>query len=540
MPFTLEKNSGVYEIDTSLLQPRYSSTEDYASDGTWSPAPANTFPQSLKDAILARLKVVMDTRRNVVGPSQEPNPSGSGVHYTGYAVPLTVLPPKPEDQISELKIEPIRSTNSNFAARKKAGEIVVAPYRSKGFVRVKRVAGIKDISSTARGSLYLMVGLAGSAGFVVSGTRWYYKPRYYIEPWTTSFVKVRTRTYTSDWVIPKFWNASELYPQLKEYEPPPELVTEVWGNNNRKRLDFLTTMAEIPKTVSSMLDSLGYLANLIVELKRGRFYLNKSRQRQINELGKDVNARRIEIIKSFDQKISRARKPWLKQKLRYKKQKQLASLERYRKRKDRQMYREFTTQMSSLWLKFRYEVMPLVYTAEDALDVIASATSDYITSRDRVTLPMTLTPDPGWGLNQPVVEIPREIKVMVKSRLRPENSYSKTMSSNPFSTAWELLTLSFVVDWFINIGDVIAAYTGGYSDTSGATSSLKLDSTSTYTYKGITGAYVELSTNFYTRNTIDPRLCGGLVIRPELNLFRYLDAMSLTWSRSRLKISRAN
>ena len=35
----------------------------------------------------------------------------------------------------------------------------------------------------------------------------------------------------------------------------------------------------------------------------------------------------------------------------------------------------------------------------------------------------------------------------------------KRFGMNPIGTAWELTTLSFVIDWFISVGDFIAAYT---------------------------------------------------------------------------------
>ena len=145
---------------------------------------------------------------------------------------------------------------------------------------------------------------------------------------------------------------------MKKYVAPPDMITRVWADNNRKRLDFLTTMAELPKTLESILDGFGYLASLVKDLKRGRIYANKAYQRQINELGKDVQLRRVEIIRSFDQKLSRARTAAAILKLQYRKRKALDRLERYQKRKGKQMYRELTTTLSSLWLQFRYEVSP--------------------------------------------------------------------------------------------------------------------------------------------------------------------------------------
>ena len=122
-----------------------------------------------------------------------------------------------------------------------------------------------------------------------------------------------------------------------------------------------------------------------------------------------------------------------------------------------------------------YSRLALAYTAQDGLDVIADLHSQFITSRGRLQQEVAITTQPGWGLSDPVLKIPFLQRVMIKSKLSPTDNYGKTLSTNPFLTAWELLTLSFVVDWFINIGEVIAAFTGGYSSTSGSTSSNLFD-----------------------------------------------------------------
>lgn len=52
-------------------------------------------------------------------------------------------------------------------------------------------------------------------------------------------------------------------------------------------------------------------------------------------------------------------------------------------------------------------------------------------------------------------------KVVYRARVHDEvlRALSQLGLANPFSTAWELLPLSFVVDWFLPIGDFLAALT---------------------------------------------------------------------------------
>lgn len=521
--------------DSGEGQCSYSTSEDYAADGPWAAAPLNSLPQSLRASMMESIKTSAIARQHVIGPEW-----GSDGRFTGYASVIGQPDPKPADTVDTYTVKRRKVSNGNFRQRVKAGEIVVAPYSSDGKVTVKRTAGLKDLSWAFNLGYRIDGSLASSAGFVVSGDRWYYTKRHFIKPRHFYNWRMNRFKYESVWVMPNFFPAREIYSRLTgSLVPDTELVTQVWADNNTKRLDFLTAMAEMPQTLSSFLDALGYLASLIKDLKRRRFFLNKAHQRVQNKLGISFAERRTQIVSKYDRKIASARKPAVISKLRHRKEKALRALVAMRQREEKKAYREFTTQVASLWLSFRYEIMPLYYQSQDVLDVIANSTSEFLTSRDRIEQAINIGVPMEWNLNQDyLVSRPRH-NVMVKSKLSPDNNIGKTLSVNPFTTAWELLTLSFVVDWFVNIGDVIAGFTGGYSDTSGATASWRFDDRLVFRDKNTSSAMVTVDINFYTRRVIDPRLCGGLAWSPNLNLSRYLDAMSLSWNRSRLKISRA-
>lgn len=521
--------------DSGEGQPSFSNNGDYAASGPSSPALITTMPQSLRDSMKNSIMVTAQARRDVIGP--EWGPDG---RFTGYASVIGTPDPKPADIVNKFRIERKPVSNPNFRQRVKAGEIVVAPYTSDGEITVKLVAGQKDISSTPEHDYLIDSSLASSTGFTVVGDRWYYTKRHFIIPRYFANWRMRRRKYVTGWVMPTFFSPKEIFDHLKDsLVPDVELVTQVWADNNTKRMDFLTAMAEMPRTLSSFLDALGYLGSLIKDFKRRRFFLNKAQQRIHNKLGMSFAERRSQISSKYDRKIASARKPAIIVRLRHRKEKALKALDKMRVREEKKMAREFATQAASLWLSFRYEIMPLYYQSQDVLDVIANSTSEFMTSRDFVVKAINIGIPSEWNLDQEnLVSQPRH-SVMVKSKLSPENNIGKTLSVNPFTTAWELLTLSFVVDWFVNFGDVIAGFTGGFSDDSGATASWRFDDKKVFHLKNISSAMVIVDINFYSRQVIDPRLCGGLAFSPKLNFFRYLDAMSLSWNRSRLKISRA-
>lgn len=521
--------------DSGEGQAFYASNSDYAESGPWSTALVTTIPKSLRDSMRNSIMVTAQARRNVIGPEW-----GPGGRFTGYASVIGEPDPKPADIVNEFRIERRKVSNGNFQQRVKAGDIVVAPYTSDGKITVKLVAGQKDISSSPDYDYLIDSSLASSAGFKVVGDRWYYTKRHFIIPRSFANWRMRRRKYVTQWAMPTFYSPKEIYDFLKDsLVPDTGLVTQVWADNNTKRMDFLTSMAEMPQTLASFLDALGYLGSLIKDFKRRRFFMNKAHQRIRNKLGMSFAERRTQILSKYDRKIASARKPAVITKLRQRKEKALKALDRMRVREEKKMVREFATQAASLWLSFRYEIMPLYYQSQDVLDVIANSSSEFMTSRDFVVKAINIGIPLEWNLDQEyLVSEPRH-NVMVKSKLSPENNIGKTLSVNPFTTAWELLTLSFVVDWFVNFGDVIAGFTGGYSDDSGSTASWRFDDKKVFHSKNISSAMAIVDINFYTRQVIDPRLCGGLAFSPQLNLFRYLDAMSLSWNRSRLKISRA-
>lgn len=520
--------------DSGEGQPSYSHS-DYAPSGPWDTIGLHTIPKSLRDSMKNSIMAAAQVRRNVIGPEWGPNG-----RFTGYASVIGTPDPKPADVVNKFTIKRKAVINANFSQRVKAGEIVVAPYTSDGEIAVKLVAGQKDFSSTADYDYLIDSSLASSAGFVVAGDRWYYTKRHFIIPGEFLNWRMRRRKYVTRWVMPTFYSPKEIFDRLKDsLVPDIGLVTQVWADNNKKRMDFLTAMAEMPRALSSFLDALGYLGTLIKDFKRRRFFLNKAHQRIRNKLGVSYAERRLQILSKYDRKIASARKPAVILRLRQRKEKALKALDRMRIREEKKMVREFATQAASLWLSFRYEIMPLYYQSQDVLDVIANSTSEFMTSRDSVVKAINMGIPLEWNLDQENLVSQPKHKVMVKSKLSPDNNIGKTLSANPFTTAWELLTLSFVVDWFVNFGDVIAGFTGGYSDESGTTASWRFDDKKVFRLKDTPSAMAIVNINFYTRKVIDPRMEGGLACSPDLNLFRYLDAMSLSWNRSRLKISRA-
>lgn len=116
---------------------------------------------------------------------------------------------------------------------------------------------------------------------------------------------------------------------------------------------------------------------------------------------------------------------------------------------------------SNLWLSYRYGLMPLIYSTDDAA-VAFSAMDTRYAKVYQVTIPDSGKHYSGTaGTTKGRASISEETTCFynISCRLRAVVDYSEALSSrlgsNPWTpviTAYELITLSFVLDWFYDIG----------------------------------------------------------------------------------------
>lgn len=124
------------------------------------------------------------------------------------------------------------------------------------------------------------------------------------------------------------------------------------------------------------------------------------------------------------------------------------------------------------WLEYRYAIMPLAYSAQDILSLIKNRKRKYKTTRRTVT--GTVEDSKEGGAETYFYQVASgSIETYVTCKGVWESAASRTYSQidlNLFTTAWELLPLSFVVDWFIGVGDYIEALAKSVTGTGNITS----------------------------------------------------------------------
>lgn len=182
--------------------------------------------------------------------------------------------------------------------------------------------------------------------------------------------------------------------------------------------------------------------------------------------------------------------------------------------------------IATLWLQYRYAIMPNVYLIEDSLDYLAKGERVYQTERggtSRSTEPHEIN---GWVI--PPIEIVD--RVFVKNRFGV-GFLNPTLQNNLAVTAWELVPLSFVIDWVLNIGDLL----GSLSPATGSVQevvqySRRTNISVSLSHPDWIGAPVRVDINNYKSVGIDNVYEEiGIVADPSMSLKRWLDAGALSW-----------
>lgn len=144
---------------------------------------------------------------------------------------------------------------------------------------------------------------------------------------------------------------------------------------------------------------------------------------------------------------------------------------RYAKRHNQGLLgRELVSDMNDLWLKYRYGIMPLIYEIRGIVKAL-----DAKLEKKRATARSTATLTGSWEAHSqtgPYYDFGDTTTSDLMGhwtctiRAGVIHEYEDTLAgrfglrvSDIPSSAWELLTLSFVADWIANVGDYIGALT---------------------------------------------------------------------------------
>lgn len=424
----------------------------------------------------------------------------------------------------------VKVNNSPFVKRKNDGEIVVSDYkRFQALIKYRNGGAVKDfgeITSFGRDCRSLT-----SLGFVLDDqVRWDAVRLDSNRAVAGTFQsKYRHQTVTDSLTPYQVgWNDSVIQSFLDGISVPLDdassAVTETLSEANAATVDILTAMAEMPETMKSVIQGCMAVLKLFKDAKKREFSILTKEKR---------------VRYEHEQKISRAnyesRQAWLRARnererriIEKKRQAEVAQL-----RADlRKTLLSFADAIASVWLTFRYGILPNVYLVEGLVKSIDEMDKKFERWRKLKRVNIELPTVSGWKLSTGTVSA--EVRCMIKRKFENKTKLSgllRQYSANAFLTAWELIPLSFVIDWFVNIGNMLSSTLGNnqFDYVEAATISLKVENAS-FGYTHESGASVSVQLQGYQRNVIDPRDYCRFEFAPDVSGDRTYDAIALSWS----------
>lgn len=364
------------------------------------------------------------------------------------------------------------------------------------------------------------------------------------------WVAARSQKSGSTW---KHWTLENLYTLSDAFNPymwygkydpkwkytSDELVIMAIAKANEREFDLLTTLAEMPETLKMVRDLYSKLRHPLKSLQEIRDAMRQKR-----------------IVKKVIEEIKTSRKGRKYVKRRVIREVQYSY---------RNAWVSAITLGTEAWLLYRYGIMPLVYTIDDALTLLNKTNEElFETAKSRIKEEREINEflgtigGQGDGLSAELWisgTITRVARTMVKSRYNIPQLKRKRIALNPVNTLWELTTLSFVVDWLVHVGDVINALTPTCFEKRVITLSEKLNinlqvymksstvkpNTKTETFGALALSYEGATFNemAYNRRVVsnDPWQSLTLPIGLEMNWKRQVDAFALTWPALRTLFS---
>lgn len=276
----------------------------------------------------------------------------------------------------------------------------------------------------------------------------------------------------------------------------PDAITECLADANTGMVDLLTSIAEMPELIASIFQGCKTILRLYKDTKKGELRLYdkvaKLRAKQAQLAGIDKPTRdHLNQIHQIEKSI-----------------------------------KDILDAIAGVWLNYRLNIYPTAKTIEDALKASDMLDSKFVRYRKRKLEELTPPAMPGWEVSG---KLQYEFRCFIKRGAQRADMFDVLFTSNPWLTAWELIPLSFVVDRYMSIGNLLASLAPRNPNVSdGTTISWKLTGAFSYVHQD-TGATVTITPSFYKRDVINPNSYVCLTFPEERSFNQKLDHLALSW-----------
>lgn len=494
----------------------------------------------------------------------------------GYFDKTEVADGNTQQQDSKILYHCNKTPNADFRKRKNAGEIIMSPYEHS-LITVNLVKTSKFISDSLQYSdsnVFIRCPLNdvndvtrkhnikgefkeyknpsgdyGSGNFFKIGNS-------YCRIFSLGFVFNCYKETTQTGFPPSLscaTLATEILEECKSRVVPDSFVQSVLAKANEGDIDALTTLAELPESVKSILSGFALIAKITRDAKKGEFQLLAtipSRTRYIqDQLYRKWFKKTMEKQK-FPDFATWKKRNWYKTNeqahtsykdlyfaAKKKHDERISRLidndlvkSRFHENAKMKAHLEVTSAVADVWMNYRYNIMPIVYTIEDAFKTVEKWSRIYRRySGPKLGLSEDSNVLPGFK------ELHRQ-NVLIKRSYRKETLFKHAQRSMNFDilvTAYELVPLwSIVLDWFFTIGPMLRAIQWNPTQDQDKACSMfrsKGDGQFTKVVNGVEHTF-DIQINYFRREIINPNRSIGIYFAPDLNVMRQLDSLAFTFN----------
>lgn len=436
-----------------------------------------------------------------------------------------------------LEAPKIRVNNKDFEKRSRKGAMIVSDYSNLTAMLSYNNGGIKTVRKSFLRPNYDSTRRPLAPGFSqpekwgsMSYGNWSLRPE--SESLTVFFEYPYEEISITDELNPYMvgWSDEVIQTFINSFSFPEEIDALVISNSsdaNSGTIDILTTIAEMPESARMVLDGFSSLRKLFSDAKAKKMrWLDKAKRVRF-----EAEERIFRINYDSRQEYLKARNERSRRLI---EKKRLQEIKQVRD-DTKKFLADITTAIAQVELTTRYGILPLVYTVEGFVETYDNLDMVYKRWSAKEIVNVEFPDVPGFKKSGTISVSLRAFIKRKFDQLKGALASLKHFTASLFRTAWELVPLSFVIDWFINVGDNLSNLFGSTLSgfTEAATISLKIENANcTYLHLD-SGASVTVELKGYMRKVINPRDYCRLIWSPDVSGWRRFDAASLLWLKTR-------
>lgn len=461
-------------------------------------------------------------------------PYGNIYRAAGFMYDPDNLVTVPDSTSIEIQLERLRSFTPKYKELVRAGKVVMNPYKVDSIL-ITRTPGVIPpesggttgyIGNTDDAELMAILGLPTVKHPRFSAKCLVYAGRLYSVTWRSVF-KSGTPSFDSGDSI-----SDELLTLLTN-QPAftgnvEALTTSVLAACNMRAVDALTALAEMPETVREVFHILKTIGSLLSDFKHHKERLVEDGARALQNIRR-ASSIRISSLEMVLVNTSGSSRRAARERARI--NRQIVNARRVLSRQLRGQSIRTVSAIASLWMTYRYSIMPNVYLIRDIGKALDRLDWTRVSEHSSVSQTDPISPLDGWtSSGTRLTRVTATCQISLTPGNSPLSELSRVASSNLLVTAWELVPLSFVADWAVNVGDWLSAMSPPSNQIdSGISVAERYSCLATYS-NSTSGAVVTVVRNTYSRTVIPRSFSGSLTANVNLNWKRLLDSLALSWS----------